>query len=464
MSDPRSTTIAVALGAASVTVLLIVLPWTEPAYRSASGHAMIETAAALIALLVSYLVLGRFARDGQLTDLILGCALVILAMTNLAFAVIPASGGSAFDRLYLWTPVGGRLLGALGFAAAAVAGSRRILNRPHGAWPYVAGALATLVALAVVLALAGSHLPVPLDPAASPPDPANPELVGNAALLVIQLVSAAFYAVAAVGFTRRSARTKDELLGWFGLAAVLAAFANLNYFLFPSLYSEWVYTGDLFRIATYVVLFVGAVRQIASFQRELAGTAVLEERRRLARELHDGLSQELAFISSQSRWLAAGNPDKDQLKMLSQSAQRALDESRSAIAALTRPLDEPLETAVAQAAEEVADRVGVKLRLDLEPGLRLESMAREGLLRIVREAVHAARHGDATTARVTLAGRGGGVCLQVDDDGTGFDPDDRRRMLEFGVTSMRERAEALGGSLQVRSSPGKGTEIEVVIP
>jgi Histidine kinase len=89
----------------------------------------------------------------------------------------------------------------------------------------------------------------------------------------------------------------------------------------------------------------GAARQIASWQAELAESAASSERRRIARDLHDGLAQELAFISTQSRWLAQGVGGEDRLEQLALAAARALDESRSAIAALTRPLDEPLEVA-----------------------------------------------------------------------------------------------------------------------
>ena len=171
---------------------------------------------------------------------------------------------------------------------------------------------------------------------------------------------------------------------WFAAGAILAAFASLNYLFFPSLYSDWVYTGDFLRLGFYLLVLVGTGREIQTYWRRLADVAVLEERRRIARDLHDGLAQELAFIAAETRGPA------------SKAAERALDESRRAIAALTRPVDEPLHVALVQAAEEVAHRVGTQIRFEGETVSTVPGDTREALIRIVREAVtNAARHGGA---------------------------------------------------------------------
>jgi signal transduction histidine kinase len=457
--------VAVALGAALFTLLVSVLPWVDLAYRSETGHVAIETAAVLIAGLTAYLVYGHFTRDGELSDLILVGALIVLAATNLALSVLPTTAGSELERFSTWAPVGGRLLGAFGFALAAVVGPRRVAHPRRALKPLLLVCLAVLAALALLFALLAPSLPLGIDPGTSPTAPNRPRLVGNSGLLTILLVTAIFYGIAAVGFAKRSVTARDELPGWFAVAGVLAAFANLNYFLFPSLYTEWVYTGDLFRLATYLVLLVGAMRQIGVYQRGVAGAAVLEERRRLARELHDGLAQELAFISTQTRWMADGGAKKEHVDLIAMSAQRALNDSRAAIAALTRPLDEPLEVAIAQAAEEVAERVGVNVRLELERVPDPPPRTRDALLRVVREAVsHTAWHAKASRVTVCLE-NSGGLRLTVKDDGAGFDPEARREGPEnIGLINMRERIEALGGEFHVVSAPGKGTEIKVLIP
>jgi signal transduction histidine kinase len=200
-------------------------------------------------------------------------------------------------------------------------------------------------------------------------------------------------------------------------------------------------------------MLAGAVHEIRMYWQTAAERAVLEERRRLAREYHDGVAQELAFIAARAR---SSDPH------LADAAQRALDESRSAIAALTRPLDEPLARLVAQAAEEVALRSGGRVVLELDPAADARGEAREAIVRVAREAVvNAFRHAGADTVRVRLSA-GRTTELVVADDGNGFDP--AGVSTGFGLTSMRERVAAVGGSLRIRTAPGRGTRIEVVLP
>jgi signal transduction histidine kinase len=153
--------------------------------------------------------------------------------------------------------------------------------------------------------------------------------------------------------------------------------------------------------------------------------------------------------------------------LVSVAAERALEESRRAISTLTRPLDEPLPTVLVEAAENVGLRSGVEMRFDIEEGIDAPVDVREALLRVVREAVtNAARHGNARTVSIELSCRQG-VFLRIRDDGKGFDPavkPNGSRNGGFGLVSMKERVEALGGRLRVASRPGAGTEIEVALP
>jgi signal transduction histidine kinase len=186
----------------------------------------------------------------------------------------------------------------------------------------------------------------------------------------------------------------------------------------------------------------------------------------MARDLHDGLTQELAYISAQTKRLAALTSeiagDHVRVDHLVSAAERALDESRRAIAALTKPIDQPLHVALTQEAQEVAARIGVEVDLDLDRTIEVDGPTRETLLRIVREAVtNAARHGQADHISIRLS-NGRGLHLEVKDDGKGFDP--VVGGPGFGLHSMRERATALGGEFRLASSPGHGTEIQVVLP
>jgi signal transduction histidine kinase len=452
-----------ALTAAGVTVLVSLVPTVAFAYRYRPVHVAIETAAAIIAIVTLELVRGRYRRSGLMSDLALVFAMVVLAGSNVFFATVPAltNEQSVFSA---WAPLLGRVLASGAFAFSVVVPGRRVRRVAWaGTGAVVAGVLAVGVIGTVVLIFEGSFPMLGVAQSASDTTRA-PTIGGPVAPLVLQALVMALYGIAAVGFVRRAERTRDELTGWFAIGLTLAAFAALNYFLYPSRHAQWVYVADILRVAWYLVLFAGAAREIAAYQARLADAAVLEERRRIARELHDGLAQELAFILGQVRGLAepAGGSG-GRFKHLVAAAERALDESRAAIVALTRRGHEPLDVTLAQAAEQVAARTGASLRLELGRDVQVEPEAHAALARIVREAVgNAARHGQAQTITVSLDNGVPGVAVSIRDDGRGFDPSAPRS--GFGLTSMRERAEAVGGELRVRSEPGSGTEVEVRLP
>src|SRR5205823_1532229 len=163
-----------------------------------------------------------------------------------------------------------------------------------------------IVAMGTVVGLFVDKLPVGFNPALNPTGLGL--LAGNDFIVSAQVVVAALFFIAAFGFTRRAEHSGDELLLWLGASSMFAAFARVNYFIYPSLYSEWVYTGDALRLGWHVLLFVGAAREIQLYQRAYAERRVLEERRRIARDLHDGLAQELAFIASASQGLSDSEP------------------------------------------------------------------------------------------------------------------------------------------------------------
>jgi hypothetical protein len=110
--------------------------------------------------------------------------------------------------------------------------------------------VATLV---VVLVVAREHLPVALDQT-PPPSAQHPMITGHPLLLAAQAVSALCFAVASLRFTMQASGTRDELLRWLGPGCALAALARVNYLLFPSLYTGWLYTGDLLRTGFYAML------------------------------------------------------------------------------------------------------------------------------------------------------------------------------------------------------------------
>jgi len=306
-----------------------------------------------------------------------------------------------------------------------------------------------------------SRLPLGIDPSRSPVNIPGP-IAGNAVVAASQLLIAALFVVASLGFTQQAERSRDEFLLWLGAACSFSAFARVNYFIFPSLYSEYVYTGDALRLTFYLLLFVGAAREIGIYQRAFAESRVLEERRRIARDLHDGLAQELAFMVTTTRKLVDARYGDQELTQLASAAERGLDESRRAIASLTQRNHQPFDVALVQTVEEVADRLGAQVLVTADAAPRLTQERQEQLLRIVREAVtNAVRHGSANVVRVEFS-NGQGLHLRIEDDGVGFDPAEEHPN-GFGLVGMRERALALGGQLFIAST-SEGTHVEVVLP
>lgn len=430
------------------------------AYERPGLRVALETSAALIASLAAYLAFGRFRRSADIPDLTLTCALALLAVSNFAFGALPTALERA-TAAATWASVGGHLLGALVLATAAFV-PYRIARRPQRAALVVLGAAAVaLIATTIVVAASSSYLPagVEQEPAA---DRSEVTLTGHPLVLTAHILGMLAFAAAALGFARRGERTNDTFLRWVAVAALLAAFARFHYVLYPSLYSRWLYSGDVYRLLFYVVLMVAGVREIAGYWHGLARSAVLEERRRVARDLHDGVAQELAFIVRRSRRPNGGSSD---WAAITAAAERALDDSRRAIAALTRPADEPLDVALAEVAEDVTARTGMEVVLALSPNVDVPPSVREALVRIATEALtNAARHAQAQRAQLELAG-GRRVHLRVADDGCGFDPESIRpsRHSGFGLTSMRERAAGIGADLSIWSRPGQGTQVEVTL-
>ncbi len=149
---------------------------------------------------------------------------------------------------------------------------------------------------------------------------------------------------------------------------------------------------------------------------------------------------------------------------LADAADRALDEARRAITVLSDARPQSLASAVAQTAEDLGARHDMAVHLDLSDGIEIPGDVTENLLRILREAMtNAAKHGASREVTVTLE-RTDHLRLVVEDDGCGFEPTDSPPAKGFGLLSMKERAESVGGSLSLESSPSCGTRVEVAVP
>ena len=444
----------------AVTAAIALVPGLAFAYRNEDLHIALQTAEALIGLLASYLVLGRFHRRARLDALLLSVGLMVLAFSNLLFGAVAAVVATTSTPFATWSGLTGRTIGAILLAAAAFVPSHRMRLPAASRWPFAVAAL-VVSAIAVGVAAAGGALPAGVQ--ASLPDAGDgPDFDVHPAILAAQVLSVGLYTAAVVGFARRAKQRRDELLGVLAVACVFGAAARVNYALYPSVFTEFVYVGDFFRLAFYVLVLVAALREIRSYWQRVADAAALDERRRLARDLHDGLAQELAGIQ---RNLAYVEDDDRFAQRARAAAERALGESRRAISALSGPEPGGVNLPLSELLGQIAEREGVELDLRLEDGVRLAPTEREALMMIAAEALtNAAKHGQADRVRVTLTG-GRRVKLTVRDSGRGFDVRAVKPTSSsgFGLRSMRERAEAVGGRLRLSSAVGEGTQVEVVL-
>ena len=454
--DARTSVLVTTLLVVVITVLVIAVPVLHFAYRSLVAHAAMETAATVIASIAAALSFVRARRTCALTDVLLFGTLSLLTITNLFFSLAPALADAASGPFATWAPVAGRFLGGLGFLAAAFAGTRKVSAADRACRQILAAAVAITAVIALSVAALEPTLPAGVEVEASPEDSGRPTLDGTLLVLALQLGMVVVYAGAALGFLRNAERGVEGAHAWLAVAMVVAAGSRLHYFLYPSLYSEYVYVGDFLRVGFYAVLLGGTIAEIFGYERRMAALAVFEERRRMARDLHDGLAQELAFIKARAR--TDGNTEE-----IRRAADRALTESRHAITALMRPSDEPLSEALARAAVE-ASRGKAEVEVEAAEDADASPAAREALLRIVGEAVtNATRHGRAQRIKVALE-RNGALYLRVRDDGRGFDPEAPVRADAYGLITMRERAQAVGGSLTVSATAGEGVLVEVRVP
>jgi signal transduction histidine kinase len=457
----HSAVIAAAVASALTTAALALVPQLHLAYPWQAENLALETAASVIALLACFMVFGRLRRRTRLNEFMLACALAVLALSNLFLVTVPIVAGWAPDDLTVWAAPTARSFGAVLFVLAAFVPNRRLRRSGLVLAAGAAGVTTALLLTAVLVHAFARRLPPQVIASLTPESSARPDLHAHLAQLSLELAVAALYGVATAGFLKRYARLGDEFSGWLAVAAVLAAASHVNYLLYPAISSQSLYAGDAFRFAFYLVLLLGSMREIWSYWRALSEAAVLEERQRIARELHDGLAQELAYLARNLGSLR-GAADEERLDGLRRAVERAQLESRRAISALAAPGGQPFEVTLAEAVTEIAERYHIEVDLDFTSNVTLSAARREALVRIACEAVtNAARHSGAGRVNLGLERRGSGARLRVSDQGHGFDPAASGR--GYGLTSMRERARSVGGELVISSVPGHGSQVEVAV-
>jgi len=221
--------------------------------------------------------------------------------------------------------------------------------------------------------------------------------------------------------------------------------------------------------------------QVASLQRlsnsnaalaeQLKHAAVTEERQRLARELHDAVSQQLfaiAMTTAAMKRLVEKNPQRasQQIELVEEMAAAAQAEMRALLLHL-RPAtlqNKTLKEAILELLDELTRKNTMELTWEIEDVEGLPSGIEDHLFRILQESLsNTLRHAKANLISVKLFTLQEQVRMRVSDDGVGFDPDGDK-LTSYGLRSMQERVAEVGGSMEIYSAIGKGTQIEVRIP
>jgi signal transduction histidine kinase len=217
---------------------------------------------------------------------------------------------------------------------------------------------------------------------------------------------------------------------------------------------------------------IGSLVERARLMKQAEIAAVVQERQRLARELHDSVTQllysQVLFAGAGLKVLHQGDSSlaEQHLARIDQAAQQALKEMRLLVYQL-RPsdyLDEGLVGALERRLQAVENRTSLNARLIIEGKLNLDEAEEVALYRIAEEALNnTLKHAQAHSVSITLHGLDSRVILEIVDDGIGFDPRKAASSGGVGLSSMRERTSALGGQIEIHSQPGKGTHILVKI-
>ena len=434
------------LGAA--LALFVTSPSLRDTYELPQLRLVLDTGVTLAALIVAVLAGIRFTVEGRRLDFMLCGGFFMAAASTMAFAVAPVFGGGTVGKNEAWAGVVGKLV-ATGLIAAAPFSRGRILARQRALrWSILA-----LVCLEVAIWLFARSLSVRLPELLSGDD--QPLLlVGTLALQALLSL------VALVGFGLRFRNYGDDLYRWLGLAATLSLFAELHYVFTPAVSSSFVSQGDFLRLTSYSVLMTGVWRamRFAEF-----GRAVAEERARVAREIHDGLAQYLFTISTHASMLEAGTATDRTVSQIKLAASMAQQEARFAILALSSASGTaPFDIALRRYVDVLTADGELDVELEVDPDLSLAPDEQIEVFRIVQEGLaNVRKHAGADRAWVLIGQRGPERMVVVRDDGVGFESD--RDDAGQGLRNLRDRAAAIGGAFSLRSIPGQGTALEVVL-
>jgi two-component system, NarL family, sensor histidine kinase LiaS len=306
----------------------------------------------------------------------------------------------------------------------------------------------------------------------------SPEwLTSNSIYLFIILYGVvAFFVSVYVGF--RSSGDLKQRMDY--LSVLITQFANGNYQsrIYFNEGDELSRIGnELNELGEKLQNQVKSLQRLADEKAELAKSAhksaVIEERQRIARDLHDAVSQQLFALTMMSEASIKQldiNPElaKEQMMEVAYAALQAQTEMRALLLHL-RPVHlsgDPLPKGIQKLVDELSQKSQIDFQLVINDNLKLSEATEEHVFRIIQESLsNILRHANATVVKIDISLRGNELFMHIADNGKGFDLEhDHAKKTSYGLKTMKERSEELGGTFTIRSNIDEGTYIDIRIP
>ncbi len=283
---------------------------------------------------------------------------------------------------------------------------------------------------------------------------------------LIPIITAALLFEEKIALSLASLSSLSLLVAHLGLCQLTDKFAWV-------LHDNYLITLLIIYILFCFLIATLAFRTNLNIRRRIEKDAVLEERRRIGREIHDGVAQSLGYLNLKTKMLSNSVSSGDiertlgELDDIRKAVGDAYEDVRESIDLLTIEPTQgfPLVPTLAQYIGEFGERTGIRAEFaPPQTPLWLSPPAELQLLRIAQEALtNVRKHSQASEVEVRLENTSQGLEMVVKDNGRGFSTSDSE-LRHYGLSIMRERAESLGGILAIISAPGQGTQVKVSLP
>ena len=471
--------VAILLGA--VTLAVVQQPARATVGSSIAGQMVIVTSMTAASALLAVLLWLRFRELRAVFLPYQAAAFATLAVVNGYFLVVATTGsGDPFAADATPATIIAYSLARVTFGILLVAGGITALRggrtRGNGPW-WLYLTAPVLVAGLVVAGMAAADV----WRSATGPSLAFAASRTIEAALLVHLPIALVFLFGALVYRRLYAEEREAASAAMSLGLLVATFAQIHAAIEPGTHSARMTSEEILRLVMYGVILAGIavqtgadVRRIVRADRDLERMRqiemereALEDRERLAREIHDGIAQDLWLTKLAFGQLRAKLPDDPGLERLADDVDTALQTAvattRHAISWMQSAAISPsaFGDALVRIAEDFTNRFGLQVQVVADEAPSLEPSVQVELLRITQEALrNTLKHANTSRATVTLSVTDRWMELVIADEGRGFDMD-HVPIGSFGLMTVSRRAEVIGARLDVTSRPGAGTRVSV---